>query len=51
MVRGDFVGDGEVVLDVDFGVFADVTYGGEDFKILSEVFLDGFGFGGGLDDD
>ena len=47
----DFVSDGEVVFDVDFGVFSDVADGREDVEIFAKVFFDGFGFGGRLDDD
>jgi hypothetical protein len=47
--RVDFVSDIESGF-VDFGVFSDVADGGENMKILTEVFLDSVGFGRRLDD-
>ena len=47
----DFVGDGEVVFDVNFGVFSNVSDAGEDAKIRAEVFFNGLGFGRRLDDE
>ena len=51
MAGVNFVGDGEVVFNVDLGVFSDVADGRKNAKIFAEVFFDGFGFGGRLDDD
>ncbi len=52
---GDFVGGFEVVVDVDVealgGDVADVADGGFDGVAGAEVFVDGFGLGGGFDDD
>jgi hypothetical protein len=52
---GDFVGRFEVVVDVDVEALGrdvtDVTDGGFDGVAGAEVLVDGFGFGGGFDDD
>ena len=47
----DFVSNSEVVFNIDFGVFANMPHAGQNMKIFTKVFFDGFGFGGRLDDN
>ena len=51
----DFVVHGEVVCGIDCAVFRDevahVAVGGHDFVVFAEVFVQGFGFGRGFDDE
>ena len=47
----NFVSHGEIIVHIDFGIFANMADRSKNLKIITQVFFNSLGFGGRLDDE